>query len=203
MNSVKVSLKHIKQELEILLGSIDDPEVRIRGYSLFITVSNTDLLSRRYFLKSWLTPTDAADAVEFVADMEQSLSENCSFVNAFSEEKGDVIDYNTPEDVRSSLDSLLSEAFSSFQEMKSGAGISGYVLIIASEKGSGDELSVKISGSAEIDVLSALRMILMLLDHSPEIRKSFRFKENMTAEELLKKLDENDRKKEDTCIEER
>jgi len=43
----------------------------------------------------------------------------------------------------------------------------------------------------------------MLLDHSPEIRKSFRFKENMTAEDLLKKLDENDRKKEDVCIEDR
>ena len=87
--------------------------------------------------------------------------------------------------------------------MKNGAGIGGYVMILISEQGSGDELSVKISGSAEIDVLSALRMILMLLDHSPEIRKSFRFKENMTAVDLLKKLDENDRKKEDVCIEER
>ena len=76
-------------------------------------------------------------------------------------------------------------------------------MILISEQRSGDELSVKISGSAEIDVLNALRMILMLLDHSPKIRKSFRFKENMTAEDLLKKLDENDRKKEDVCIEER
>ena len=203
MNNNKAVSEHIKRELETLIGSIGEAKDKIRGYSLFVTVSNNDVLSRRHFLKSWLTPSDAADAVGFIADMEQSLSENCSFINTFAEEKGAVVEYDTSEDVRCSLDSLLSEAFDSVKEMKSGAGISGYVLIIASEKGSGDELSVKISGSAEIDVLSALRMILMLLDHSPEIRKSFRFKENMTAEDLLKKLDENDRKKEDVCIEER
>lgn len=203
MNNNKAVSEHIKRELETLIGSIGEAKDKIRGYSLFVTVSNNDVLSRRHFLKSWLTPSDAADAVGFIADMEQSLSENCSFINTFAEEKGAVVHYDTSEDVRYSLDSLLSEAFDSVKEMKNGAGIRGYVMILISEQGSGDELSIKISGSAEIDVLSALRMMLMLLDHAPEIKGSFRFGGDMTADDLLKKWEKNNREEEDVCIEDR
>lgn len=203
MNNNKAVSEHIKRELETLIGSIGEAKDKIRGYSLFVTVSNNDVLSRRHFLKSWLTPSDAADAVGFIADMEQSLSENCSFINTFAEEKGTVVEYDTSENVRCSLDSLLSEAFDSVKEMKNGAGIRGYVMILISEQGSGDELSIKISGSAEIDVLSALRMILMLLDHAPEIKGSFRFGGDMTADDLLKKWEKNNREEEDVCIEDR